>query len=165
MGSHQRTPQFGAASHMVKPPEPAPPRRGRPALKNDPPTVARLSELGAIHCSMAEAAQAMGVLESRLNNFFKEFPSTRAEFDKASALSLERLRTAQFKLAQTSPTMAIFLGKHYLGQADRRELDASAQAFQAAQSAEAGQRLRDKIAALAIDPDPAGDGQAGEVAE
>ena len=28
------------------------------------------------------------------------------------------LRRAQFKLAQTNPTMSIFLGKQYLGQSD-----------------------------------------------
>lgn len=32
------------------------------------------------------------------------------------------LRRTQWKMAETNPTMAIFLGKQYLGQSDRREV-------------------------------------------
>jgi len=87
----------------------------------------RLAELGAIQCTLEQAALILGVRETQLRRFFGRYPSAFAVFEQAAAQALERLRIAQFKLAATSPVMAIFLGKHYLGQADRRELDTNAQ--------------------------------------
>lgn len=37
------------------------------------------------------------------------------------------LRRSQFRMAETNPTMAIWLGKQYLGQAERQEVSVSIQ--------------------------------------
>jgi hypothetical protein len=123
-----------------------PPLRRRPALVYDEETLGKLAALGAIQATEPEAALWLGVTERRLRNFFKEHPLARLEFEQAAAKARVALRTAQFKLAEKSPTMAVFLGKHYLGQAERRELDTSAQVAEAAEDA---QFVRNALAALA----------------
>lgn len=121
-----------------------PPLRTKRVLRYDEPTLEELATLGSIQCSRAEAAMAMGVEERDLNDFFERKPLARIEFEKAAAQARADLRTAQFELSKTSPTMAVFLGKHYLGQADRRELDQSDQT----QAAGAAERVRLKLAAF-----------------
>ena len=44
-------------------------------------------------------------------------------FRQKRSKGLVSLRRAQFQLAQTNPAMAIFLGKNYLGQADKQEIE------------------------------------------
>ncbi|HEX4183366.1 MAG TPA: hypothetical protein VHY34_08910 [Caulobacteraceae bacterium] len=121
-----------------------PPLRKRRVLQYDEPTLAELAALGAIQCTRIEAAMAMGVPDNDLNRFFECKPLARIEFEKAAAKARADLRTAQFELSKTSPVMAVFLGKHYLGQADRRELDQSDQI----QAAGAAERVRLKLAAF-----------------
>ena len=59
-----------------------------------------------------------------VNRFCKEtYKCTFAEaYKKFSAAGKASLRRYQFKLAQKSASMAIFLGKNYLGQTDHVEL-------------------------------------------
>jgi hypothetical protein len=149
---------------MIKPtkPDQQPVKIGRLAV--DEQTIAKLSALGAARCSLAEAALSLSVTEDYLQKFLKKNPSARAAYETAGAEALENLRAAQLKLAQTSSTMAIFLGKNYLGQTDRRELESSAQAAYAAQiadAADAKRRLRLKLATLATDRDPPSGGETG----
>jgi hypothetical protein len=136
-----------------------PPLRRRPALVYNEETLGDLAALGAIQATEPEAALSLGCTEERLRNFFKERPSARLEFEQAAAKARLALRTAQFKLAEKSPTMAVFLGKHYLGQAERRELDASAQA---AEIAEDAHFVRNALAALAASRDSSDAGRSGE---
>ena len=131
------------------------------ALPYNPDTLDKLKVLGAAQCSLPEVAQSLGATMDRLNNLFRWRPSARAIYEMSAAQALERLRTDQLKLARTSATMAIFLGKQYLGQTDRRELDASAQTADDADAADAARRVRAKLAALAADPAPQGDRQGG----
>ena len=124
-----------------------------PALTCDDDTLARLTKIGAAQCTVVEAAHILGQSEDAFEEFLERRPEARIAFEKAAAEQLERLRAAQFKLAETSPVMAIFLGKQYLGQAERRELDQSAQA----QIAGAAERLRNKLAHIAAELDAADD--------
>jgi hypothetical protein len=124
-----------------------------PGLTCDDDVLARLIKLGGAQCTRQEAAQALGRTEDEFNSFLDNEPKARVAFEQGAAEQLERLRAAQFKLAETSPVMAIFLGKQYLGQAERRELDQSAQA----QIAGAAERLRRKLAVIAADLDAADD--------
>ena len=138
------------------------PRRGKKALVNNPTTKARLAELGAIQYSLAEVAEDFGASETELADFFAQFRPAREIYEQAVADARKSLRMAQFKLAEKSPTMAIFLGKHYLGQADRREFDTSAQTTEAAGDA---QYVRAALAALAAargDPGGRGSSEDGE---
>jgi hypothetical protein len=142
---------------MAKPAKP--PLRRRPALVYDDEHLAKLVALGAVQATEPETALWLGVTELRLKNFFKEHPLARLEFERAAAKARVELRTAQFKLAEKSPTMAVFLGKHYLGQAERRELDASAQAAEVAEDAGF---VRNALAALAAGRSASGAGRGGE---
>jgi hypothetical protein len=127
--------------------------RSRPpaaSLKADEPTLTRLEELGQIQCTTAEAACILGVSSSTLTRLFANHPKTRAAFDSGRGRGLEALRRAQFKLAETNATMAMFLGKNYLDQTDRREMDQSG----ANDVSQALQRLRDKLAVAALGSEP-----------
>jgi hypothetical protein len=118
--------------------------RSQRGLKADEATLETLANLGALQCSQHEVALIMGVTEADLARFLASKSKAREAFDKGLGAGLEALRRAQFKLAETSVSMAIFLGKTYLGQSDRRELDQSA----AIEVSNAAERVRAKLAAL-----------------
>ncbi|MDR3512393.1 MAG: hypothetical protein P4L73_12220 [Caulobacteraceae bacterium] len=129
-----------------------PTARRRPALNDDEETLETLARLGELQCTPAEAALVFKVSEARMNRFLaKRRP--REAFETARGRGLEALRRAQLKLAETNATMAIFLGKTYLGQAERRELEQSG----AIDVSQASQRVRDKLAALAAESMAQGD--------
>jgi hypothetical protein len=107
-------------------------------------TLDELAGLGGAQCSISEAAAAMGVPPARLERFIARHSRARIAFDKAAARARFDLRAAQFALARTNAAMAAFVAKHYLGQAERLELDQSEQA----QVAGAADRVRRKLDAL-----------------
>jgi hypothetical protein len=113
-------------------------------LANDEPTLAHLVQLGEIQCTAAEAACVLGVALETLDTFFSDYPTAKAAFEVARGRGLEALRKAQFKLAATNAAMAMFLGKNYLDQTDRREVEQSG----AIDVSHALQRLRDKLAVI-----------------
>ena len=80
--------------------------------------------LCGIQCTKEEICAVLNVSEKTLNawcnseygkNFSLVFAEKR-DFGKSS------LRRTQWKLAEKNPTMAIFLGKQYLGQKDNVEV-------------------------------------------
>jgi hypothetical protein len=133
-------------------------QRPKPPPEADAEIMARLVHLGSIQCDLAQVAHSFGWTERELNLFFKRNDKARAAYENAAAETLEQLRAAQFKLAQKSPTMAIFLGKHYLGQGERRELDQSAEV----RAAEAAERVRRKLDGLLAGRESAGGPKGGE---
>jgi hypothetical protein len=90
--------------------------KGRPRIKIDK---IELEKLAALHCTQAEAAGFFGcspaTMERRL---------MLAEYRDIWEMGLQRgkvsLRRSQFRLAERNATMAIFLGKQYLGQRDEQ---------------------------------------------
>jgi hypothetical protein len=86
----------------------------------------------------------MGQEEEAFATFIENSRKADAAYVGGRTRGLEALRRAQFKLAETNATMAIFLGKTYLGQGERRESEQSG----ADDFSQASQRVRDKIAAL-----------------
>lgn len=71
-------------------------------------------------CTLKEIAGIFGVSEDTIQRFCKRtykkpFIDCFNDFRQAGLISLRR---TQFKLAEKSPAMAIFLGKQYLGQKD-----------------------------------------------
>ena len=92
---------------------------------------------------------------------FRAFLARRSKarnvFENGRAGGLESLRRIQFKLAETNAAMAIFLGKTYLGQSDRRELERSG----AIDYVEIRQRVREKLV-TPIDEAPAAEDREGE---
>ena len=121
----------------------APPPDGK--LKLDEPTLAYLRRLGVAMFSEIEAAAAMGVTAEHMTEFLKR-KKARQAYHAGRAGTLETLRLAQFKHAQTNASMALFLGRTYSGQGEQREGEDGAAAFD---FSGAGRRLRDKLAALA----------------
>lgn len=76
--------------------------------------------LCAIQCTREEIAGVLNVSDSTLYRWCKETYGT--DFDTIFRQKKENgkasLRRNQWKMAEKNPTMAIFLGKQYLGQKD-----------------------------------------------
>jgi len=80
-----------------------------------------------MQCSEQEMAQwfhcSIDTIASRVReNFGVSFPEY---FEKNRVGGLISLRRNQFKLSEKNAAMAIFLGKNYLGQADKQEIEHS----------------------------------------
>lgn len=78
----------------------------------------QITDLAAIGCTDEEIAQLADVSEFTLRRYFQP------ELKKGRANLRERLRRKQLKMAldDENVTMAIWLGKQYLGQRDRQEV-------------------------------------------
>jgi hypothetical protein len=123
-------------------------------LLDDTETHQRIKALAHLQCSTGEIALVLGVSEQALDRFFARRKGyARLAYDTGRGNGLEALRQAQFKLAQTNASMAAFLGKIYLDQADRREPDQ----FAPIDVSQAAQRVRDRVAAIATDRGTRGD--------
>lgn len=78
-----------------------------------------------IQCTQEEVASVIGCCLDTLQNrckeehgiTFSEFYKQKRQGGKAS------LRRNQWKMGETNPTMAIFLGKQYLGQSDKHHVE------------------------------------------
>lgn len=84
-------------------------KRGRPKVKID---LKEAEKLGGLQCTYAEAAAFMDIPEGTLKNR-EDFTTV---FKKGAEYGKTSLRRIQFKMAEKSPAMAIWLGKQYLGQ-------------------------------------------------
>ena len=113
----------------------APDKGGRPRLEID---FGQLEELCKIQCTKRECAAVLGVSEDTLDRRVREetgegfaaFHRKHIEFGQAS------LRRAQFaKAIKGHPTMLIWLGKQYLGQRDKHEVESTVRDVTAEQAA------------------------------
>ena len=80
-------------------------------------------ELCKIQCTKFEICGVLHVSDKILDRMIKDvYKSTFSEvYEKYSADGKMSLRRAQFKLAERNPTMAIWLGKQYLGQREPKQ--------------------------------------------
>ena len=80
-----------------------------------------------MQCTLWEIASYFNCSEDTIEKRVKEEKgvSFSEYFGKKRVAGLMSLRRIQFKMAEKSPAMAIFLGKNYLGQADKTELEHS----------------------------------------
>lgn len=100
-----------------------PPKRGRPfKLECDEATLDDISRLASIHCTTAEAAAWFRVHRDTFEDFLKRHPAANQAWEDGFLQGKVSLRRNQFRLAQTKPAMAIFLGKNILGQKDQIDL-------------------------------------------
>ena len=79
----------------------------------------------AYQCTLEEVCALLGVSDVTLNNWVKENydGKTFSEvFKEKRELGKMSLRRKQWKLADKNASMAIFLGKNYLGQSDKQEV-------------------------------------------
>jgi hypothetical protein len=90
----------------------------KPKLVPDEKTLNTLRQLGAIQATVEESARVLGVSERTLQNFFTTNPEAKDAHEGGKGEGRASLRRTQFALAQRNATMAIFLGKQYLGQRD-----------------------------------------------
>ena len=97
-------------------------------LKGDTPAQDRIDKkqfenLCGLQCTLLEICDFFDVEDDTLNSWCKKtYGTTFSEVFKIKRgkgqISLRRM---QWKLAEKNPTMAIFLGKQYLGQKDKIE--------------------------------------------
>lgn len=103
------------------------PTKGRPLKKLNDVGAALVYDLAGIMCTEEEIACVLGttveVLHNKVNlETFTEQMKNGKESGKAS------LRRYQFELAKRNPSMAIWLGKQYLGQKDSTETEVNVSA-------------------------------------
>jgi AraC-like DNA-binding protein len=101
-------------------------RSGRPRKEINQAVFESLCE---IQCTEQEIASVLRVSVDTLSRWcLRTFEQTFAEaYKKLSAEGKSSLRRAQFKMAQSNPAMAIWLGKQYLGQREPKfEVDVKA---------------------------------------
>ncbi|MBU2233175.1 MAG: hypothetical protein KKG69_18065 [Alphaproteobacteria bacterium] len=96
-----------------------------PKLQPDAATLKLLEGMGQIQCTTKEASCVLRVAETTFLRFIAEHPDARDAFEMGKGSGLHSLRRTQFKLAEKNAAMAIFLGKNYLGQADKQDITAS----------------------------------------
>lgn len=96
-------------------------KMGRPQVKIDKD---KFEKLCALQCTLIEIAGFFDCSEDTIERWCeKTYKKTFAEiFDVKRGSGKISLRRTQWKLAEVSPAMAIFLGKNYLGQSDRQEV-------------------------------------------
>lgn len=100
--------------------------KGRPRYKLNELGISIIEKLASFMCTEEEIASFLGVSVETLKrqenaDAFADCLKKGREKGKAS------LRATQFKLAKSNPTMAIWLGKQYLGQKDIIEDDTTKQ--------------------------------------
>lgn len=92
-------------------------KRGRPTIQIDED---QFSKLCYLQCTLTEIASFFNCSPDKIQNWCRShFGMTFTQiYDVKSAGGKTSLRRAQFRLAETNASMAIFLGKQYLGQRD-----------------------------------------------
>lgn len=94
-----------------------------PKLQPDSKTLAIVRGLGNIQATGPECAAVLGVTEPTWIKFKQEFPEVEAALRDGQGSGRVSLRRRQFKAANDgNATMLIWLGKQYLGQADKQEV-------------------------------------------
>lgn len=92
-------------------------KAGRPTIQIDQKS---FEELCKMQCTELEIAGFFGCSDETLNKWCKK--TYKKTFEQCFAVLRQggkaSLRRTQWKLAETSPAMAIFLGKNYLDQSD-----------------------------------------------
>ena len=84
----------------------------------------QFEKLCILQCTESEICGFFGTSDKTLNKWLHEvyqmnFSECFKEFSQDGLISLRR---SQFKLAERSPAMAIWLGKQYLGQKEQQEV-------------------------------------------
>lgn len=99
-------------------------KRGRPEKEINPKVFEGLCR---IQCTQQEVIAVLEVSRPTLHRWCKRTYGMNFEqvFEQKSAMGKISLRRSQFKMAESKPVMAIWLGKQYLGQKDKHEVEVS----------------------------------------
>ena len=105
-----------------KKPETEKAKMGRPIKKIDKEQFETMCQ---VQCTLEEICLILGLTDKTLNKWCREtYGMTFSEvFRQKRELGKASLRRRQFALAKTNASMAIFLGKNWLGQKDTTEVD------------------------------------------
>lgn len=97
--------------------------KGQIKQKQDNISKVLFENLCSIQCTKEEICSVLDVSEKTLNSWCnnKYGKNFSLVFNEKRLLGKSSLRRMQWKLAEKNPTMAIFLGKQYLGQTDKVE--------------------------------------------
>lgn len=87
--------------------------------------VSEIRSLSMLQCSDAEAAAHFGITLKTWKELLRIDAKAREAWEAGRQHGKTSLRRKQFRLAETSAPMAIFLGKQYLGQNDVQVLEHS----------------------------------------
>ena len=95
---------------------------GRPKTNIDKSNFEKLRQL---QCTLEEIAGFFDCCDDTINNWCKEVydDNFSGVYKKKSMAGKISLRRNQFKIAENNASMAIFLGKQYLGQRDNIEVE------------------------------------------
>lgn len=94
--------------------------RGRPRLKLNATGMSVIIALAQVMCTEEEIAACLDTTVETLHSELN-YPIFSECYKKGAQEGKMSLRRSQFRLAMGNPTMAIFLGKQYLGQKDNPE--------------------------------------------
>lgn len=93
-------------------------------IVGDEKTLQTLGGLARIQCTTKEAAAVLAVSEPTFIDFLKREKKAREVWDQGKEAGRASLRRMQFKAAESgNATMQIWLGKQYLEQRDKQELE------------------------------------------
>ena len=95
---------------------------GRPKTNIDKSNFEKLCQM---QCTLEEIAGFFDCCDDTINNWCKEVydDNFSVVYKKKSMAGKISLRRNQFKIAENNASMAIFLGKQYLGQRDNIEVE------------------------------------------
>lgn len=84
-----------------------------------------IDKLCSLQCTLREIAVWVGCSEDTIERRCKdEMKMTFAEYFRSKrTLGYISLRRNQFRLSERHPSMAMFLGKNYLGQTDKQQIE------------------------------------------
>ncbi len=88
----------------------------KPKLVHSAQLIDQLRALGRIQATVEEAAAVLRVSLRTLQNFFAANEDAKLAHEEGKQEGLASLRRKQFAMADKNATMAIWLGKQYLGQ-------------------------------------------------
>lgn len=99
-------------------------KMGRPLIEIDKE---QFEKLCSIQCTREEIAGFFNVSEDTIDRWcIREYGETfAAVFKQKRQIGKISLRRSQWKMAQKNVTMSIWLGKQFLGQQDKQELQVS----------------------------------------
>lgn len=93
-------------------------KAGRPPV---PINLAELEKLAGLHATYEEVAGWFGVTKQTIINRMKSDDAVRDTWERGVSKGKIALRRLQFRIAeQGNSNMAIHLGKHYLGQVEKK---------------------------------------------
>lgn len=97
---------------------------GRPRILFTEKQWKEFEDLCGLQCTKLEISEWFSIDDKTLENLLKEHYNKGFSevFAQKRTKGLISLRRRQFQLAESNPALAIFLGKNYLNQADKQEI-------------------------------------------